>query len=61
MIISKNEQNCRIFFTYFSYFFKLINKQKSRDLLSLITFGYASINLQKLFIFRLWKIIWRRR
>ena len=61
MIISKNEQNCRIFFTYISYFFKLINKQKSRDLLSLITFGYASINLQKLFIFRLSKIIWRRR
>ena len=58
MIISKNEQNCCIFFfTYFSYFFKLINKQTRRDLLSLITLGYASINLQNLFIFRLSKII----
>ena len=47
-----------VFFSkYFSYFFKLINKQTRRDLLSLITLGYASINLQKLFIFRLSKII----
>ena len=39
------------FFTYFSYFFKLINKQTRRDLLSLITLGYASINLQKTLYF----------